>query len=67
MENRIIKTIEIKPGSFGEKILENLKNRRIELDKKMEERMKTIRKFGWDAYWKDRVENHGAKFIKGTK
>lgn len=62
-----MKTIVIKSSSNGARILKHLSDRKKELELKMEERVKMIRKHGWDAYWKDRVENHGAKYVEGSK
>ena len=62
-----MKRIIITNNSNGAMILKNLSDRKKELELKMEERMKIIRKHGWDAYWKDRIENHGAKYVEGSK
>ncbi len=61
------KKIIITSNSNGARILKQLDERRKELELKMEARMEIIRRIGWNAYVKDRVENHGAKYVEGTK
>ena len=55
-----MKTIVIKPGSNGARILEHLDNRKKELEERMENRTNEIREIGWDAYMEKRV-SEGAK------
>lgn len=50
-----MKTIIIRPGSNGARILEELDRKKEALKLKLEERTKEIREIGWDAYVEKRV------------
>lgn len=58
-----MKTIVIKPGSNGARILEHLDNRKKELEERMRKRTEEIREIGWDAYVEKRVAE-GAKIVR---